>query len=196
MQPMMEISHNRASGKSLFPSCPSFVRNPNPAHVGSVVSSARCAPDYRNSAGPLGDRLVTSERFNNESVGGVDADHVEPFVTGGGKSVWRRRPDYDYVAGAGNDLFPIDDHCRLTGEDDASFGIGMLMQSRAFPRLKVAQKEGNAGTVWLAFELDCGDCAFPLIATMQDVENSSSSRHQIVGCTPLGATREPEAEPA
>ena len=59
--------------------------------------------------------------------------------------------------GAGNDLFPIDDHRRLTGEHDASFGIGMLMQSRAFPWRKVAQKEGNAGAVRLAFKLDCGD---------------------------------------
>ena len=31
-------------------------------------------------------------------------------------------------AGAGNDLIPIDDHCRLTGQDDTSFSIGMLMQ--------------------------------------------------------------------
>ena len=36
----------------------------------------------------------------------------------------------------------------------------MLMQSRAFRWRKVAQKEGQAGTVWLAFELDRGDCAF------------------------------------
>ena len=72
----------------------------------------------------------------------------------------------------------------------------MLIQSRAFPWRKVAQKEGNAGTVWLAFELDCGDCAFPLIATMQDVKHSSSSRCWIFGCTRLGATPEAAAEPA
>jgi hypothetical protein len=104
----------------------------------------------------------------------VNADHVEPFVTDGGKAVRRRRPDYDYVASAGYDLFPIDDHCRLAGEDDTSFGIGMLVQSRALPGRKVAQKEGNAGTVWLAFELDCGDCAFPLIATLHDLKHLSS----------------------
>ncbi len=71
----------------------------------------------------------------------------------------------------------------------------MPMQSWAFPWRKIAQKEGNASTVWLAFELDCGDCAFPLIATMQDVEHSSSSRCFIFGCTPLSATPEAEAEP-
>jgi hypothetical protein len=52
----------------------------------------------------------------------------------------------------------------------------MLMQPRAFPWRKIAEKEAHAGTVWLAFELDCGDCAFPLIATTQDVKHASSSR--------------------
>jgi hypothetical protein len=118
----------------------------------------------------------------------VNADHVEAFVTNGGEAVGRRRPDYDYVAGAGNDFFSVDDHCGLTGEDDTSFGIRMLMQSRAFPWRKVAQEERNAGAVWLAFELDCGDCAFPLVAAMQDAEHSSSSRCWISGCTPLGST--------
>ena len=36
-------------------------------------------------------------------------------------------------------------------------------------------KKENAGTVLLAFELNSGDCAFPLIIAMQDVEHSSSS---------------------
>lgn len=58
----------------------------------------------------------------------MNADHVESFVTDRGKAMRRRQPDYDYVAGAGNDLVPIDDHCRLIGQDDTSFSIGMLMQ--------------------------------------------------------------------
>jgi hypothetical protein len=49
------------------------------------------------------------------------------------------------------------------------------MQSRTFPGLKVANEKGDAGAVWLAFELDSGDCALPLIAAMQDVEHWSSS---------------------
>ena len=150
----------------------------------------------RTTKPPLASASSVAEPFNDKAVGGVNADHVELLVTDGGKAVRRRRPDYDDVAGAGTNLFPIDDDCRLTGEDYARFGIGMPMQPRAFPRRKVAQKERNAGTVWLAFELDCGDCAFPLIATMQDVEHSSSSRGWIFGCTPLGATPEAEAEPA
>jgi hypothetical protein len=81
----------------------------------------------------------------------MSTDHVEPFITDGGKAVRCCRPDYHNVA--------------------------------------------SAGTVWLAFELDCGDCTFPLIATMQDVEHSSSSRCLIFGCTPLGAMPEAQAEP-
>jgi hypothetical protein len=124
----------------------------------------------------------------------VNTNHVEPFVTDGGEAVRCCRPDYDYVARTGKDLFPIDDHGRLAGEDDTSFGIGMLMQSRAFPWRKVAQKEGNTGTVWLAFELDCGDGAFPLIATMQDMEHLSLLSILDLWL-PLGTTPEAEAEP-
>src|SRR5262249_27371459 len=137
---------------------------------------------------PLTSSSSVAQAFNSKMVGGVNADHVEPFVTDGGKAVRRCRPNYDYVAGAGHDLFPIDHHCRLTGEHDTSFGIGMLMQTRAFPWRKVALKEGDASPVWLAFELDCGDSASPLIATMQDVEHLSSSRCWIFVRTPLDAT--------
>jgi hypothetical protein len=70
------------------------------------------------------------------------------------------------------------------------------MQARAFPWRKVAQKERNASTVWLAFELNCSDFAFPLILMMQDVEHSSSSRYRICGSAPLGARPELEAERA
>ena len=80
--------------------------------------------------------------------------------------MWRRRPDDDDIAGAGNHLLAIHHHGCLTGEHDTSFSIGMLMQSRAFPWRKVAQKEGNAGAVGRAFELDAGDGALPLIAAM------------------------------
>jgi hypothetical protein len=100
----------------------------------------------------------------------VNADHIEPFITDGGKAMRRLGSDHDDVARTGNDRFTIDGHCRLAGADDTSFGIGMLMQSRAFPGRKVAKEKGNAGTVWLAFELHTGNCAFPLIAAMQDVE--------------------------
>jgi hypothetical protein len=101
---------------------------------------------------------------------------VEPLVADGCEAVRRCRSDYDYVTGADNDLFPIDDHSRLTGEHETGFGIGMLVQPRAFSWRQVAMKEGNAGTVWLAFELDFGDWALPLIARLQDVKHLFSSR--------------------
>src|SRR5258708_5761035 len=106
----------------------------------------------RRTKPPLSSLSLVAEPFNNKPVGGVNADRVEPLVTDGGKAVRCCRPDYDNVAGAGNNLFPIDDHCRLAGEHDTSFGIGMLMQSRALPCLKDANKEGNAGAIWLTFE--------------------------------------------
>lgn len=106
----------------------------------------------------------------------MNTDDVEPFITDGGKAVRCCRPDDHDVASAGSHLFPIDDHCRLTREHDTRFGIGMPVQSWAFPLYKVAQKKGDTGAVWLAFEFDCGGCAFPLISTMQDVEHSASSR--------------------
>ena len=58
------------------------------------------------------------------------------------------------------------------------------------------QESAPAGTVWPAFEFYGGDGAFPLVATMQDVEHSSSCRCRIMDCTPLGATPEVAAEPA
>lgn len=72
----------------------------------------------------------------------------------------------------------------------------MLMQSRTFPWPKIAQKEGKGGTVWLALELDGGDCAFAPIATTQDAEHSLSSRRRFLSCTLLGARPEVAAEPA
>jgi len=105
----------------------------------------------------------------------VNADRDEPFVTDGGKAVRGLGSDDDDVARTGNDLFPIDGHCGSAGADDAGFGVRMFVQSRTFPGLKVADEEGNAGTVWLAFEFDEGDCALPLIAGMQDMEHSSWS---------------------
>jgi hypothetical protein len=71
-------------------------------------------------------------------------------------------------AGAGNDLIPIDDHCRLTGQDDTSFSRGCGCSPGPFPGGRLRRKKRHAGTVWLAFELDRGDCAFPLIATPLD----------------------------
>jgi len=118
---------------------------------------------------------AVAEPFDTETVGGVNTDRDEPFVTDCGKAVRRLGSDNDDVARTGNDLFPIDGHCQFAGADDASFGIGMLMQSRTFTGLKVTDEKGNAGAVWLAFELNSGDCAFPLIAAMQDVEHLSSS---------------------
>jgi len=99
----------------------------------------------------------------------------ERFVTNSGKAVRRFRPYYYYVAGTSDDLLPIDNHCRSTGEHDAGFGIGMLMKSRPFPWLKVALQERDACTIWVTFKLDGGDCAFLLFATIHDVEHSSSS---------------------
>jgi hypothetical protein len=160
------------------------------------TTSSRTRNAGRRTKPPLASSWSVAETFNNKAVGGVNADHIEPFFTDGRKAVRRCRPNHDYVAGAGNDLLPIDDYSRLTGEHDTGLGIGMLMQSWAFPWRKVPLKEGNTGTVRLAFELDCGDCAFPLIATIQDVEHSSSSRCWIFGGTPLGAMPEAEAEPA
>jgi hypothetical protein len=105
----------------------------------------------------------------------VNGDRDERFVTDSGKAVRRFRPNYYYVAGTSHDLLPIDNHCRSTGEHDAGFGIRMLMKSRSFPRLKVTLKERDRCTVWVTFELDSGDCAFLLIATIYDVEHSSST---------------------
>jgi len=90
------------------------------------------------------------------------------------KAVRRFRPNYYYVASTSDYLLPIDSHCCSTGEHDAGFGIGMLMKSRSFPRLKVAMKERDSCTVWVTFELDSGDCAFLLIAAIHDVEHSFS----------------------
>jgi hypothetical protein len=115
------------------------------------------------------------EGLNNKAVGGVNGDRDERFVTDSGKAVWRFRPYYDYVASARDDLLPIDNHCRSTGEHDAGFGIRVLMKSRSFSGLKVALKERNPSAVWGTFELDSGDCAFLLVATIHDVEHSSSS---------------------
>jgi hypothetical protein len=68
----------------------------------------------------------------------MNADHVEPFVTMAAKRCEVADPITTMSPAPANDLFPIDDHCRLTGEDDTSFSIGMLMQSRAgrLPRKK------------------------------------------------------------
>jgi hypothetical protein len=106
----------------------------------------------------------------------VNGDHVKPFVAVGGKSVRRCRSDDDDVAGGGKNLFAIHHHCCLAGEDDAGLRIGMLVQSRSFPGLEVAQKEGNPSPVGLTFKLDAGDFAFSLIAAMQDLEHLRSSR--------------------
>ena len=97
------------------------------------MSKTSAGTPSRRTEPPLASSSSVAEAFNNEAFGGVNADHVKPFVTNGGKAVSRCRPDYDYVVGAGNDLFPIDDHSRLTREHDTGFGIGMLVQSRAFP---------------------------------------------------------------
>src|SRR4051794_24404515 len=75
----------------------------------------------------------------------MNAHHVESFVADSGEAVRRCWRDYDDVAGADNDLFPVDDHGRLTGEHNASLGVGMLMQARAFAGREVTQKEGNTG---------------------------------------------------
>jgi len=126
----------------------------------------------------------------------MDAHHVELLETDRCEAVRRCRPDYDYVTGANNDLFPIDDHRRLTGEHEAGFGIGRFVQPRTLPWAQVAMKEGNAGTVWLAFELDFGDRAFPLIARLQDVKQLFSSRCWTFGRTLVVATPAGAAEPA
>src|ERR1700688_598597 len=83
----------------------------------------------------------------------------EPSVSDGVESVRGLGPDNDDVSSTGNDLFAIDGHCHFAGADDASFGMGMLMQSRTFPGLKLPSEKGDAGTVWLALELHRGDCA-------------------------------------
>ena len=121
-----------------------------------------------------------AEPFDDEAVAGVNAHRDEPIVTDRDKAVWRLGPDNDDVAGTRNNLFPIDGHCRFAGLDNARLGIRMLMQSRTSPGLKVPNEKRDAGTVWLAFELNSGDCASPLIAAMQDVEHSPSSQYQRV----------------
>src|SRR5579863_9564980 len=103
----------------------------------------------------------------------MNADDVERYITDGCKAVRCCRSDYHNVASAGNDLFPIRDHCRLAREHDTSFGIGMPVQPRAFPGCRIAEKERYARTILLTFEFDCGDGTFPLIATMQDMKHSS-----------------------
>jgi hypothetical protein len=115
----------------------------------------------------------------------MDADHVEALVADGREAVRRCRPDYDYVTAANNDLFPIDDHRRLAGEHETGFGIGMFVQSRTFSWRQVAIEEGNASTIWFAFELDFGDWAFPLIAWFQDLKHLFSSRCWTFCCTLL-----------
>ena len=69
---------------------------------------------------------LVAEPFDNEAVRGMNADHAEPFVTDGRKAVRRLRSDYGDVAATGNDVFPVDSHCRLAGTDGTDFGIGML----------------------------------------------------------------------
>jgi len=54
------------------------------------------------------------------------------------------------------------------------------MQRRPLPRLEIADEKGNSGTVWLAFELNGGNGALPLIFAMQDVEHWSSSYYTTV----------------
>ena len=63
----------------------------------------------------------------------MDADHVKLLDADCYEAVRRCRPDYDYVTGANNDLFSIDDHRRLTGEYETGFGIGMFVQPQTFP---------------------------------------------------------------
>lgn len=128
----------------------------------------------RESQGVRDESAVSSvaEGFNNETLGGMHADHTEPFGTDGSKPVRRFRPDDDDVSGAGNNLFPIKNHRRSAGEHYTGLRVRVLMQSRALPRRKIAQKEGNPAAVWFPFELDGGNCAFPLIATMHDFEHS------------------------
>jgi hypothetical protein len=113
--------------------------------------------------------------LDDEAVGSVNADRDEALVTDRGEAARGVWPYHDDVAGSGNDLFPIDNHRDLAGSNDAGLGIGMLMQSGSFAWLKVADEEGNAGTVWLTFELDSGDHAFPLIALVQDREHSTQN---------------------
>src|SRR3954454_5305872 len=93
----------------------------------------------------LASRSSVLEGFNDKALGGMNAHHVESFVADSGEAVRRCWRDYDDVAGADNDLFPVDDHGRLTGEHNASLGVGMLMQARAFAGREVTQKEGNTG---------------------------------------------------
>ena len=82
-----------------------------------------------------------SKPFDNEAVGGMDTDHVEPFVTDGGKAMRCFRSDHDNVAGTGNGHFAADGYCHPAGADDASFGIRMLMQSRALSGLEIAEEK-------------------------------------------------------
>src|SRR3954471_2144354 len=104
----------------------------------------------------------------------MDADHVEPLVTDGNKAMRCFRSNHDDVAGTGNLLFSSDNHCHPAGTDNASFGIWMLMQSRAVPGREVADEKGNAGIVRRSLEFHCCDCAFPLIAPMQDTVHRHS----------------------
>src|SRR5579864_6524492 len=136
-----------------------------------------CGVDMRlrTGIGRLASSRSVAQDFNNKAVGGVNGYRDERFVTNSGKAVRRVRSNYYYVASTSDDLQPIDNHCRLAGEHDAGFGIRMLMKSRSSPWLKVAMEERDACPVWEAFELDSGDCAFLLIATIHDVEHSSSS---------------------
>jgi hypothetical protein len=126
----------------------------------------------------------------------MHADHVELLDANSREAMRRCRSDYDYVTGPNNDLFPIDDHRRFTGEHKTGFGIWMSVQPRTFAWRQVAMKQGNAGTVWLAFELDFGDWAFPLIARLQDMKHLFSFRCWFFGRTLLVATPAGAAEPA
>ena len=141
----------------------------------------------------IGNSPSVFELFYNEPVSVVNSHHTKPFVTDGGKAVRSDWLDDDDVAGARNNLLAIDHHCCLAGENDASLGVGMLVQTRALPRLEVAQKEGNPGAIGLAFKFDAGDFAFPLIFRMQDVKHLRSSRYRTFELS--AATPEVEAEP-
>ena len=139
---------------------------------------------------PPASSSTVGEGLDDEAVGRVDADHVEPLVADGGEAVRRRGSDHDDVAGDGNHLFAPDDHGHPAGEHDARLRIRVPMQSRALPRCEVAHEEGDPGRVGLALELDRGDGALPLLATLQDVEQEAPSRDD------RGATFGAAAEPA
>src|SRR5829696_2538260 len=97
----------------------------------------------RRTKPPLASPSSVVEPFNNKAVGGVNADHVESFVTDRGKAMRRRRPDYDYVGRRRQRPHP---HRRPLPPDRTGrykFQHRMLMQSRAFPWRKVAQKEAT-----------------------------------------------------